>query len=136
MASERLGGLGGRQLGRRRLLAGVGAGGLGLTALAGACNTSRTPASSAGGKSTAAIPAAKQPKRGGTLNYAGGLAGSFDTQGRSFDPHIQTQGGSKGYTLFYERLLGYNLITYEVEPDLAQKWEQPSPTEYVFHPSA
>ena len=70
--------------------------------------------------------------RAAYISYAGGAAGSYDTQGRTFDPKIQTQFGSKSYTLFYERLLAYNLVNYKVEPELAQKWEQPSPTEYSF----
>ncbi|MFI5269513.1 MAG: hypothetical protein ACHQ7M_19215, partial [Chloroflexota bacterium] len=90
-------------------------------------------ARSSAGQQTASSPADKQPKRGGTLNYAGGVWGSFDTQGRTFDPHVQTQSGSRSYTLFYDRLLAYNLVTWQVEPSLAQKWEQPSPSEYLFH---
>jgi peptide/nickel transport system substrate-binding protein len=60
------------------------------------------------------------------------LAGSYDTQGLTFDPDVQTQTGAKSYSLFYERLLGYSPGTYEVEPELASRWEQPSPTEYVL----
>jgi len=52
---------------------------------------------------------------------------------RPYDPTTQTQGGAKSYALFYERLLAYNLSTYAIEPELSQKWEQPSPTEYLFH---
>src|SRR5712692_6094217 len=29
--------------------------------------------------------------------------------------------------------VAYNIATYAIEPELAQKWEQASPTEYVFH---
>src|SRR6266568_5138296 len=76
---------------------------------------------------------AKQPKRGGTLNYSGGFAGSYDTWGAGYDPNTILQWGAKGYTLFYQPLLAYNLVTYAIEPQIAQKWEQPSPTEYVFH---
>jgi ABC-type transport system substrate-binding protein len=75
---------------------------------------------------------ASAPRRGGILTYAGGAAGSYDTSGGGFDPTLQSQTRAKGYTLFYDRLLAYNLSNYAVEADLAQKWEQPSPTEYVF----
>jgi peptide/nickel transport system substrate-binding protein len=110
---------------RRRFLSGAaavaGAGAL-------ACGSRGKPAgSTAGGGAVGG-----QPKRGGVLNYAGGAAGSNDTRGRSFDPTIQTQWASKAYTLFYERLLAYDLRTYTVQPELAQKWEQPSETEYTF----
>lgn len=30
-------------------------------------------------------------------------------------------------------MLAYNFRTFAIEAELAQKWEQPSPTEYVFH---
>jgi len=72
------------------------------------------------------------PKHGGVLVHAGGLAGDLDTVDGSIDPHTATSAGGKSYRLVYEGLLGYNLETYDVQPDLALKWEQPSPTEYVF----
>jgi peptide/nickel transport system substrate-binding protein len=113
------------RLGRRRVLRGAVLGGVGLTlTTAGGCSTSKRPA--------AASPSAKQPKRGGIISYAGGSAGSYDTQGTSFDPDVQTQFASKSFGLFYQRLLGYNPRSFEVEPELAQKFEQPSPTEYIF----
>ena len=76
---------------------------------------------------------AEQPRHGGTLIYAGGNAGSADIIGYPFDPAIPPQSQERSYSLFYERLLAYNLRTYAIEPELAQKWEQPSPAEYVFH---
>ena len=111
----------------RRRLAGSSAAGAGF-ALAAACSTRRPSSPSAPGAATTA-----QPRRGGTISYAGGGAGSFDSQGRGFDSYIQSQLGAKGYTLFYERLVCYDLQTHIVQPELAQKWEQPSPTDYVFH---
>ena len=33
----------------------------------------------------------------------------------------------------YQGLLGYDLGTYQVQPELAQKWEQVSSSEVVFH---
>jgi peptide/nickel transport system substrate-binding protein len=114
---------------RRPLIASAMFAGAGL--LSAAC---RTTARTAGqSKAVQASPGAARPRSGGAIGYAGGLAGSWDTQGRSFDPMIQTQSGARSYTLFYERLLGYDVVTYEVQPELAQKWEQPSSTEYVFH---
>jgi peptide/nickel transport system substrate-binding protein len=119
-----------RRMNRRRL---ISAAGIGTAGLAVACSTRKGSGTGSSAGQAPSSPAAKQPKRGGTLNYAGGVLGSFDIQGRTFDPHIQTQSGSRSYTLFYERLVAYNLATYNVEPELAQKWEQPSPTEYLFH---
>lgn len=119
------------RLARRRLL-GAALGSAGLAALAGSCSQGRQTSSTSGGAANQA-QSAGQPRKGGILNYAGGIAGSNDTQGRTFDPTIQTQWSDKSYLLFYERLVAYNPRTYKVEPELGQKWEQPSPTEYVFH---
>ena len=121
-----------RRASRRRVLTGAAmtlASAAAIPALA--CSAGRKQGSGSA-SSQAGAGQAKQPRRGGVLNYAGGAAGSNDTQGRSFDPTIQTQWASKAYTLFYERLLGYDLRTYKVQPELAQKWEQPSETEYRF----
>jgi peptide/nickel transport system substrate-binding protein len=118
----------GRRFSRRRAIAAAGAG---VAASAIACNSNKgasTPAASSQASATA-----KQPKKGGVINYAGGVWGSFDLQGRTFDPHIQTQSGARSYTLWYDRLLAYDLTKWTVQPSLAQKWEQPSPTEYLFH---
>jgi len=124
----------GRRLSRRTVLrASAAAGALTATTLA-ACKTGKPAASQPGGQTGASGgQPAKQPKKGGVITYAGGSGYAYDTQGRTFDPTIQTQFGAKGYTLFYERLLAYDLKTYEVQPELGQKWEQPSQTEYVFH---
>jgi peptide/nickel transport system substrate-binding protein len=119
-----------RRVSRRALLRSTSIGAAGFVAAAAGCSNSRTSAGSSGG---VGAPAAKQPKRGGILNYAGGVAGSYDTRGVGFDPAVNLQFASKAYDLFYERLLAYNLRSYAIEPELAQKWEQPSPTEYVFH---
>jgi peptide/nickel transport system substrate-binding protein len=86
------------------------------------------------GSSNSGARAAKQPKRGGLLTYPGGSGvGSYDIEGYGFDPASQLEFFAKAYTLFYERLLAYNVRTRVLEPELAQKWEQPSQTEYVFH---
>lgn len=113
-------------LSRRHVLTGtaLGSAGLAATILAG-CGEQR-PA-------TTSEPATKQPKRGGVVTRAGGDVGSYDTRGVGFDPHTYLAVAILGYRLFYQGLLAYNLRTYEVESELAQKWEQPSPTEYIFH---
>jgi peptide/nickel transport system substrate-binding protein len=97
-------------------------------AACGGRNAAPPAAKPAGGS----VTSGKQPQRGGVFNHPGGTAGSFDSLGLTFDPHIQGQSAEQSYTLFYERLLGYNPLTFKVEPELAQKWEQISPTEYRF----
>src|SRR6476646_2902042 len=120
-------------LNRRSVLARAAAAGVAVAAAgAVACKTGGS-SPSASTKPGASGQTGKQPKKGGVLTYAGGSGFAYDTQGRTFDPTVQTQFGAKGYTLFYERLLAYNLVNYAIEPELAQKWEQPAPTEYVFH---
>jgi len=82
--------------------------------------------SSAGPSSKAGRTAVQStPKRGGTLS----LSTNFQ---RGLDPHIlqATQTGMFG--MFYSLLVRANQQTYELEPDLAAKWEVPSPTELVF----
>jgi peptide/nickel transport system substrate-binding protein len=116
-------------IGRRRFLISAGAASaFGSAMLSAGCNTAGRSERPSGSSQ-----AGKQPKRGGVLVYAGGPAGSSDSQGRTFDPDIQTQFAAKNYTLFYERLLAYNLRSYKVEPELAQRWEQPAQDAYVFH---
>jgi peptide/nickel transport system substrate-binding protein len=122
-------GSGQRRLGRRALLTRGAAAGAALAAGSALACGSHKPASSG----APAGQAAQQAKRGGILTYAGGNGYAYDTQRRTFDPDIQTQFGAKGYTLFYERLLGYDLRTYALQPELAQKWEQPSQTDFIFH---
>lgn len=112
---------------RRRILQGAAGGGTALaTAVTIGC----------GGRKEAQVApdgqVAKQPKRGGTINHVGGPAGSYDTQGVPFDPHRNPFTQGLNYHLIYQTLLAYDLDTYQVEPELAQAWEQPSPTEYVF----
>lgn len=82
-----------------------------------------------GGASTGSAGAALAPKRGGSLTL------SVDFQ-QKFDPHTASVSQTSGYGMFYQNLVRYNPRTYAVEPELAQKWETPSPTELVFtlHP--
>jgi peptide/nickel transport system substrate-binding protein len=120
-----------RKLNRRALIAhSVKASALVAGGAALACNGRSVPNA---GKQPPTSAAAMPPKKGGVLTYAGGSGYAYDTQKRTFDPCIQTQFGAKGYALFYERLLGYDLRSFEIQPELAQKWEQPSQTEFVFH---
>jgi peptide/nickel transport system substrate-binding protein len=121
---------GAQALNRRGFLRGATVAAAGAVLATTGCNTKSNRTAPAGKAGT--NPGAQQPKRGGNLSYAGGAAGSYDTQGRTFDPMIQTQFGAKSYTLFYQRLLAYDLTSYKIQPELAQRWEQASPTEYVF----
>jgi len=114
---------------RRRLVGGASAAGFLLAGSAACGGRGGTGSSSSSGSK--AGQTAKQPKRGGVVSYAGNV-GSQDTNGRPLDPNTQTQGGAKSYMLFYERVVAYDLTTYEVIPELGAKWEQPSPTEYLF----
>ncbi|HTE84945.1 MAG TPA: ABC transporter substrate-binding protein [Dehalococcoidia bacterium] len=122
------------RLSRRRLLLASGTGGVSLLgSYALGCSSGRRPTGGGSGQTNAGGQGAGQPKRGGTLNYSGGFAGSYDTWGAGFDPDTILQWGAHSYTLFYQRLVAYSLVNYAIEPEIAQKWEQPSPTEYVFH---
>jgi len=114
---------------RRRRLLGAGGLTLGAAALA-ACKGIAKP-STGGGSSTASA----QPKKGGTLVHTGGTAasGSYDIAATQVDPHINTPPASRGFRLVYQGLLGYDPRTYAVQPELAQKWEQVSSSEVLFH---
>lgn len=110
-----------RRLNRRWLLRAGGLGGAGLTvALLTGCGGTEKP--------VAPVPAVQQPKRGGTITHMN----AQETLGRPFDPHVSSPPAALGYGLFYQSLLGSDPQTYEVQPEIAQKWEQPSPTAYIF----
>jgi peptide/nickel transport system substrate-binding protein len=49
-----------------------------------------------------------------------------------FDPHIQAGSQTGEMGLFYQGLVQLNPATIAIEPQLAQKFEQPSQLEYVF----
>src|SRR5213593_3287772 len=76
---------------------------------------------------------AGQPRRGGILRVRG-----FDPP--HFDPHL-TIAPATHFTLslVYSRLVRHQVDpevqpgTFIVEPDLAERWEQPDDTTYVFH---
>lgn len=112
------------RLGRRRLLQGMALSSAGLAAAAVlGCGEEKPTAPPSGVVSP-------QPKRGGILRRQAALAGP--TQGIPIDPHVQSAIASRSFRLYYQGLLRYDLRTWELQPELAQKWEQPSPTEYVF----
>jgi len=108
---------------RRGVLGGAARAGAGLALAAGlGCSTGRQapkPSASAAGS----------PQRGGTLRRRS----VTDAYQGGFDPHLQagSQTGEMGF--FYQGLVRLNPSTIAIEPELAQKWEQPSQTEYLFH---
>jgi peptide/nickel transport system substrate-binding protein len=114
-----------RRISRRAAVSGLAAGSATLAAIAAGCGP--TPSTQGPASSTA-----RQPKRGGVLDRYGGGSGSYDTQGVPFDPHRNQFNVGLNYHLIYQTLLTYDLDTYEVQPELAARWEQPSQTEYVF----
>jgi peptide/nickel transport system substrate-binding protein len=74
-----------------------------------------------------------QPKRGGILRAWG-----YDPP--HFDPHLVLGGKTHNTLSFvYSRLLrhkvgaGVTPGTFTIEPDLAERWEEPDDTTYVFH---
>jgi len=112
----------GRGLSRRRLLGSAAAGGATIAGLALAGCGGKTAGTAKSGASGAA---SKTPQRGGTLT----LSENFQ---RGFDPHILQATDTGMFGLFYSMLIRANPTTYEIEPDLAAKWEVPSQTELVF----
>jgi peptide/nickel transport system substrate-binding protein len=96
-------------LSRRTFLAGSGAAGLGWVAGAGPRR------------------AAAQGKPGGTLTFATAALPP------SLEPHMQGLDiWQKRKPLIYENLVWID-ATLEPQPELAERWEQKSATEYVFH---
>src|SRR5437588_157047 len=65
------------------------------------------------------------------LTLSGALVVSYNFQ-RGFDPHILQATNTGIFGMFYSMLIRANPKTYELEPDLASKWESPSQTELVF----
>jgi peptide/nickel transport system substrate-binding protein len=76
-----------------------------------------------------AVSEVRQPKRGGVLSHISSNSGIWT---RGLDPHVvpTTEGGRMG--LFYQALMRDNSRAGAVEGQIAQRWEQPSPTEYTF----
>src|SRR5215468_1450116 len=74
-----------------------------------------------------------QPKRGGVLRVWG-----YDPP--HFDPHLILGGKTHNTLSFvYSRLLRHKVGTgvapgtFAIEPDLAERWEEPDDTSYVFY---
>lgn len=73
----------------------------------------------------------QSPKRGGIFTHAS--RSNYFLQGESgFDPHTGSGPLGKVFGLFYQTLLDYDPRTFDPQPGLAQKWEQPSQTDYLF----
>jgi peptide/nickel transport system substrate-binding protein len=123
-----------RRFARRRLLAGATASVSGLALAAGTgCSSSRGRKSGVSqGAAVAPAPtssATVQARRGGTVVDA-----RFQVlNGRPMDPATDTPISNKMRRLWYQGLLGYDMRTYAIEPEVAQKWEQLDQTSYVFH---
>jgi len=110
-----------RRLNRRQVITYGGAAGAGLAAMALAgCGSKSGGTQQKGGANPQ-----NQPKRGGSLV----LPLNFQ---QGFDPHVTTVSQTSTYGYFYQNLVRTNPRTYDVEPEIAQKWETPSPTEMVF----
>src|SRR6476661_4891229 len=114
-----------RALSRRRLMQ---AAGTTTAALGGAALLACGNRSSSGGPSRSPSGSSQQAKKGGTLVRAS--TNKFDA---ALDPHPIQPVYTSFYTLWYQTLLRLNARSIALEPELAAKWEQPSPTEYVFH---
>src|SRR5688572_1583543 len=93
-----------RTVSRRRTIQGAAIAGAGLAAAAliGCRAEEQSTPSATGGQSVS------QPKRGGTISYAGGVVASWDTRGTTLDPHINSPLGVVGFRLFYQALLAYD----------------------------
>src|SRR5262245_23239814 len=143
----------GRRMGlrysRRGILRGAGVG-LGA-AIVGGCTTAnppaptgaavgpaRTTAASAAGSGAPVVSptvAARQPKYGGVFRLSSGA-----TEAPHLDPHQTNTSAliAHGAGLAWSQLLqfkngpGVEMPTFEVAPDLAQSWDQPDDTTYVF----
>lgn len=94
--------------------------------LVAACAPAAPPGADAGATGdTAAAPGA--PQSGGTLTVA--LNGEIDT----IDPHVSvTIVGFQVYSQIFEGLVQLNATLDNVEPLLAESWEQPDDLTYIF----
>lgn len=113
-----------RPLSRRRVVNGIAAGSAGLAAMALiGCAREKRAAPSA--------PAAQEPKRGGVLVHGAVLNYPLEGVG-GYDPHTLVSFFSMSLGLIYQTLVGHDSRTFELVPEIAQRWEQPSESEYLF----
>jgi peptide/nickel transport system substrate-binding protein len=107
---------------RRRALRGATAIGAGLALVTAGCRVGSQTAKPSG-------PTTGKPQSGGTVRRRSVTQGY---QG-GFDPHIQagSQTGEMGF--FYQGLVKLNSQSTALEPQIAQRWEQPSQTELLLH---
>ena len=134
-----------RQFHRRRLFAGAaGSVGVAFAVACGGTRGHRPPASGTRVSGPAGSPVqggnigapTAQAKRGGTLSRPwtfGGNGSSTKAFDTGLDPHPLQLNYTGPMTMFYQMLLQLNPRTTALEPMLAQKWELPSSTEYLFH---
>jgi peptide/nickel transport system substrate-binding protein len=118
----------GSRVSRRTAIRGAALGAAGLATLAAIGCGQQPQQTTTPGQGQTAV----QAKRGGILRRSGGEAGHYDTRGAILDPHQLSVIGSRGYRLMYQGLLAYDPLTLELKPELAQKWEQRSQTEFAF----
>ncbi|MBI2304438.1 MAG: ABC transporter substrate-binding protein [Chloroflexi bacterium] len=120
-----------RRLSRRQALRGVGKAGIGLAGLTLiGCAAPSAPAPTP--KSTAPTPKPAGPTPTPAPTYGGTLIGAMNGS-PAFDPGWHF-GGSTDQTLYY---LVYNSLLHEepdssLAPELAESWEVPDPTTFVF----
>jgi peptide/nickel transport system substrate-binding protein len=115
-------GIGQFRLSRRQ---GLKATAFGVAGIAATALTGCAPAPQPQSQTSTASP---QAKKGGVVSavlHPQAYPGGFDTQ-------TAPQSWSMAYRLFYETLLDYDLHTLEIKPEIAEKWEQPSPSELIF----
>jgi peptide/nickel transport system substrate-binding protein len=106
--------IGRRQFLQRGAMLGLGSGA--LSALLAACGGASSSAGSGGGKPSGPVTA-------GVANNVG-----------KFDPHVWSGFTSNIVTNHvYQGLVRLNFETNALEPALATRWEQPSPTTWRFH---
>ncbi|MBV7327748.1 hypothetical protein KFU94_05705 [Chloroflexi bacterium TSY] len=85
------------------------------------------PVSTGAGDTASGDMASSEPQSGGTLTVA--LNGEIDT----IDPHLSvTIVGFQVYPMIFEGLVKLNAAMDDVEPLLAESWEQPDDVTYVF----
>jgi peptide/nickel transport system substrate-binding protein len=116
-----------RRVGRRPL---IGAGLVAGAAFAASCSSSNNGKStSATAASTSSTPAARQPKRGGSLRYAKIAVLGMDPATSSPEPL---------WNSVYEWLGVWKQSEGTAIPHLARTWEQPDPATIIFrmHPAA